>query len=543
MASNSKSGNFTGKYGGSFTLSTNFNETSTNTLNNTSTISVSGSLKSNGGSFSATSKNASINIYWHNNKTNTDQLVKTKEFKSVSANQTISVSGTITVTHNDDGTLSGYSKIVYRDNGYGIPDKSTVQTANTNLTSIARKTTLVDAFGWNQEKYQAPMGISLNPRIGSDAFTHTLTYSYNTVTGTLFSKKKLVRSTDSNDVIAVILDEATFNSYNQDPSFNAVLFPKTVQEMASLIPNDKTLPIKFTLETFNGDTSLGTSEITFNFEVTGAKFDFNPTLQANDSLTKTLTGVSNKFIKGVSTVLASFGTAKSKNGATAKTYHYSNGNESYDLTTTSKVFSSVVNGNTEFLFAITDSRAFKTENQSKKIGTDYTLLNYSSPIISKVTVQRTESLSKKVNIACEGTFWNQSFGSKTNSITLTARYKVSGSSSWNTISSVKATVSGSKFSYSGQIAADIATDSGVEVEFTATDLCKAYSLKGSETKSTSIFDIGDDYFNINKELCNNYMPVPSYKIVNGMAQMLDYQGKNIYPETDLFEEVEEVTIE
>ena len=130
-----------------YTLKTEFTETGTSSANNTSTISCSASLGASKIAYSV-SDGGTLAVYWHDNNTNTDTLVKSITVSSCgngggSNYGTKTASGTITATHKSDGTLSGYSKAVFtknKSNSY-IPPTSNVSTDNTALTSIPRQAT------------------------------------------------------------------------------------------------------------------------------------------------------------------------------------------------------------------------------------------------------------------------------------------------------------------------------------------------------------------------------------------------------------------
>lgn len=145
MASASKSTTLGNNAGSSWkaTLAASFNETSTSTANNTSTIVVTATQKTGNFDWSS-SYNSTLQIYWYDNNANSGgKLVATTNAKSQGRNATISASGTITVKHKTDGTLSGYAKAVWTKAGSSswTPNNGNVSTANTALTKIPRYAT------------------------------------------------------------------------------------------------------------------------------------------------------------------------------------------------------------------------------------------------------------------------------------------------------------------------------------------------------------------------------------------------------------------
>lgn len=140
-----------------YTLKTEFTETGTDAGANTSTITCSASIGASKIAYSV-SDGGTLAVYWHDNNTNTDTLVKSITVSSCgngggSNYGTKTASGTITATHKSDGTLSGYSKAVFtknKSNSY-IPPTSNVSTDATDLTDIPRQATLNSATNFNDE--------------------------------------------------------------------------------------------------------------------------------------------------------------------------------------------------------------------------------------------------------------------------------------------------------------------------------------------------------------------------------------------------------
>lgn len=150
MASASNSISTTNNYGGKFTLTASFNETATSTSNNNSTVSISATFQNNSTAAFSGQANPYLRVYWYdNNSYSSGTLIAQKQVSSMSSKRSTSVSGSITVGHKSDGTLSGYAKAVWTkgsgSNSY-VPASTEVSTANTALTTIPRKTTIT-SFG------------------------------------------------------------------------------------------------------------------------------------------------------------------------------------------------------------------------------------------------------------------------------------------------------------------------------------------------------------------------------------------------------------
>lgn len=157
-----------------YVLTVSFEETGTSTANNTSTISITGSIKSTGQAWDSNYDNY-LKIYWYDNNSGKETLIKTSSaFQDLTKNTSKSVTGSTTVTHKSDGTLSGYAK-VYFDAGSTfnyIPVDSSVSTATTTLTTIPR----TSSFTLSASSCYAGNNITFNISRASSSFTHKLFY-------------------------------------------------------------------------------------------------------------------------------------------------------------------------------------------------------------------------------------------------------------------------------------------------------------------------------------------------------------------------------
>lgn len=166
-----------------FTLKVTFTEQSTSTANNTSKIKVTGKLLApDVGSWSAI-QSSYVRIYWHDNNTNKDTLVGAStaitEFGNKYNIPNVEVVGEIDATHKGDGTLSGYAiaKFVAGTTLTYMPPSFEVSTANTALTSIPRQSSFGTITGST-----IGSGITVNITRNSSSFTHSLWYSFGSLT-------------------------------------------------------------------------------------------------------------------------------------------------------------------------------------------------------------------------------------------------------------------------------------------------------------------------------------------------------------------------
>lgn len=142
MASNSTtlySSNYPSSNG--YTLTATIVENSTSTINNTSNVTITATLEAHGARWAQYS-GPKISVEYKDNGGVTAYTQKAvKDVPGLSStSDSVSVSWTGDVTHNDDGTLTGYCKAVwtYKDSGTGYAPKSGNVEVSLVLTNIPR---------------------------------------------------------------------------------------------------------------------------------------------------------------------------------------------------------------------------------------------------------------------------------------------------------------------------------------------------------------------------------------------------------------------
>lgn len=360
-------------------------------------------------------------------------------------------SGTLTIPHNSDGsksfTISAVSGWIY-DNGnyYGeaksftlptIPRASSVSCSTANIGSSAT--------------------ITINR--ASTSFTHTLTYSFGSLSGTIATK------TSSTNISWTI--PTTF--YGQ-------------------IPNSKSGTGTITCQTYNGSTLIGSKSTSFTATVneSASKPTLSPTVSDSNTTTTALTGDSSKFIKYYSNASVATG-AKARNSATLKSQKITCGAKS--ITSASGTINAVESGS--FTFSATDSRGYTTTQTINKTLIDYIKLTCSMEAGAPTT-------AGVATLKISGNYWNGSFGKVANTLTVQYRYKAQGGSygGWTTVSATK-----SNNTYNAT-----ATISGLDYKTTyvfqarAVDKLATISTDEQARRTTPIFDWSKDDFNVNGTL-------------------------------------------
>ena len=366
-------------------LTASFEETGTSVANNTSNISCTARLapKTSAYYFDYTGA-GTLAIYWHDNRTNSDTLVASATKNASSSSSNAVVSGSITATHKDDGTLSGYAKAVWTkkyNSGY-IPATGNVSTDTKALTTIARKS--VPTLSMSSINIPASSGsITVTTNRASSSFTHTITMT--------IGSTEIARQTNVGASVTFAIPDL------QDDIFTA-------------IPSAKTATITTTCETFNGSTSLGTNSVTFTANVTN---DARPTFSDfsysdTNSTTAAITGNNQVLISGKSTLTATISAAQK---ATAN-YHATMSQYSFTINSQTQTQAYTTAAITKNLGAVTISgtanqakdlvvAALDSRGLNKSVTKTVTVVAYNTPQIN-ATATRLNGFENTTTIATGG---------------------------------------------------------------------------------------------------------------------------------------------
>ncbi|MGN1301642.1 MAG: DUF859 family phage minor structural protein, partial [Clostridia bacterium] len=312
--------------------------------------------------------------------------------------------------------------------------------------------------------------ININRAVSS--FTHTITYTFGSLSGTIATKTSL-----------------TSVGFTIPSTFYAQ------------IPNAKTGIVTLTCTTYNGNTSLGSS--TTNFTVTAIAEKCRPTVSATikdvNATTIALSGNSSKLIKYKSTARIT-PVATAKNSATIKSIVIKAFSTNYTVSGSYIDFANVVSETFEII--ATDSRGYTN--------TEYilnpTIIQY---IALSVTAkfERLSATSNQVKVAYNGNFFNGNFGTKNNSLTVSWSWKLRGASNWTNGGSLTPTISSNTFSGSITLNTTQEFDYQKDYDFilSVADVLSENSSQNPVLMGTPYYDYGKDssgknYFNVNGDL-------------------------------------------
>lgn len=305
---------------------------------------------------------------------------------------------------------------------------------------------------------------TININRASSSFTHTLTYSFQGLTGTIATKTT-----------------NTSIGWTIPTSFYAK------------IPSANSSKGTITCQTYSGDTLIGTSTCTFNAFVINSNPSISATVEDTNTSAIQATGDKNKLIRYISNAKVVI-TATPKNSATISSVKVVNGSQA-KITSTSTI-NSVDSGT--FNLSCIDSRGLSASAIVTKI-----LVAYIKPVIIGVILNRPSTTSNIINASVQGLCFNGSFGAKTNTFELKWRYKKSIETSWGNYTTVTATRNGNNFTFSGQLGTDFSYTEAFNFEFVLSDYFTSNTYSTTVTRGLPIIDIGKDDVNVNGALKEN----------------------------------------
>ena len=386
-------------------------------------------------------------------------------------NGTVLKSGTITISHNSDGTKSfsasaecGIYYSAINSTGSGsftlntIPRKSTVKATNGDIGSTS----------------------TITITRASSSFTHTLTWSCSGLSGTFATK------TTATSVKATI--------------------PTSIY---AKIPNAKTVTVTVTCETFNGSTSLGTNTCTFtataNESVCKPSLTYTAILDINTKTTA-VTGDNTKFIKGISNAQISGVSATGNNSATIKSIVFKCDTQSANVSNGTATINAVTSGT--FTVTATDSRGYSNTVTYKP-----TIYDYTKPTIT-AKAYRPQQTGSEIKADFSGKY---STGVPTNHIKVDCRYSENGGAftGWVTLTP---TISNGNFSGSLSLGTAFDYRNEYKFEFRVTDLLNSITYSVTVIRGVPVFDYGQNDFNFN---------VPLYYQGEAMDFIVEYGTKSV----------------
>lgn len=381
-------------YGAYYGFSVSFTENSTSTPNNTSNITCSASIWSENRSGWSAGSNSTLTVYWHDNRENYDRWVASISFSGVGVGETKTASGTIDVTHNDDGALSGYAYAYFAKGGSSAyaPASSGLTTDWTPLTAIARYPTLTS--GSNFTDIQNPIYNISNP-------------------AALYNVRVKLEAGGNTQLIIRDLPS------NYRGTYTLELTESERNTLRALSPNSKTLAVVETVCAMSGNTELNASYKSYTMTIVDASPTFNASYLDSNSTTTAITGDNQQIIRNQSLLEIDVSNAAAYKYATLSSIKATINGTEYTTTlsgstATFNIGTLNLSTNTNAVVTLTDSRGF-TATQTLELE----VLNWELPT-AIITLQRENNYYSNTNINVDA---NYSSLDSHNTITLKTRYK------------------------------------------------------------------------------------------------------------------------
>ena len=412
--------------------------------NNNSVVGWHLQLVTTGGSISSsTSKSWNVTVNGSNYSGTCTIGVGTNATKTLA-------SGSTTIAHNADGTKSfSFSFSLQFDINYsGVGWIGTKSGSGSGTLSTIPRTSSVSSTNANIGE-----NITITINRASSSFTHTLTYAFSGLSGTIATKTS-----------------STSISWTLPTSFYAQM------------PNTRSSWGRVICDTYSGSTKIGSSECRFDVYVKEStnKPGISATVVDVNDTTKALTGDENKLIKYYSKVKFSI-TSSPKNSSGTKSININYNGNSYtggSGNSWTDYFSNVTSGS--YYCSVTDTRDFTASVDINK-----TLINYVK-ITCALSVSN-PTASGECTLTIKGNYFNGSFGATSN--TLTVQYK-KDSGSWT---NATATKSGNTYTATVKLTGLDYTQA-YTFQARAVDKLATVTTESKTVKSTPIFDWGSDDF-------------------------------------------------
>ena len=427
-------------------LKINITQNSQNIDNNTSNITVAVVASWTYGSFNRAEKDGWVKI----DGTQYDFTSSFNENETTSGSKTL-YTKTLDIAHNANGSKTVSCSASFTT---GVSSGTITATASKALTLIPRKATIDSAPNFDDED---------NP---------TMTYT-NSAGNSVSKLRACISLTGATDDIAYRDISKTGSSY----TFNLTTAERNVLRNATTTSNSRT--VRFYIETTIGE-NVYRVYTTKTLSIVNANPTISPTIVDTNTTTTALTGNSSKLVKYYSNAKITTGAAAVK-GASLSSQKVVNGSKSISSAT------GTINAveSEKFVFTATDSRGNTT---SKTVSP--TMVNYVKLTCNIQT--NTPDVSGNYTFTVKGNYFNGSFGTTSNTLSVYYRYKTAGGSysSWAAM-----TVSKSGNTYT-------ATKAITGLDYQTNYIFQAYAVDKLATiyteekpiKSLPIFDWGEDDF-------------------------------------------------
>lgn len=432
------------------------NQSSQNVSANTSTVSYTLNLvKTSGSGYWTNDNSLSYNVVIDG--TTVASGTTSYDFRNAIPKTITLASGTRTITHNADGTksisCSGYAS----DSANGLGSRTV--SGSLALTTIPRASQPSLSSG----STASGNAVIIYTNRASNAFTHTLTYSFGSYNGTI--------ATGVTDSASWTIPVALMNA----------------------IPNSTSGTGTITCVTYNGSTNIGSKSVAFTMTVPASIVPSFTTITHSERTSSVSTNVG-AYVKTLSALNLAITGASGIYGSSITTYRITCNGDT--ISTVSGATSALkTSGTLSIVGTITDSRG-RTASKTVTIN----VLDYSVPTVGTVSAIRCNSdgtdnaLGSYIKVTVNGTTKSLVNGSEKNNLRYTVQTQPKGGSYTTKVNTtISALTFSGVFIWSGY---DVSTSFNVLISIS--DKFNSSSKQQSVTVGKVALDIGDDNIGVGK---------------------------------------------
>ena len=439
--------------------------------NNNSVVGWHLQLIASGGSISSSApKSWSVTVNGSNYSGTTTVGVSNGQTKTLA-------SGSTTIAHNADGTKSfSFSFSQQFDISYsGVGWIGTKSGSGSGTLSTIPRTSSVSSTNANIGE-----SITISINRASSSFTHTLSYAFCNLSGTIATK------TGSTSVTWTI-----------PTSFYAQ------------IPNARSSWGRIICDTYSGSTKIGSSECRFDVYVNESinRPGISASIVDVNDTTKALTGNENTLIKYYSRAKFQI-TSSPKNSATTKSININYNGGSFtggSGNSWTDYFGDVLSGS--FRCSVTDTRDFTSSVDINKTLIDYVKLTCSMHVSNPTA-------SGECTLTISGNYFGGNFGATWNSLTVQYQLHDWG---WQ---NAEVSVNGTRYTATVHLSEMDYTHTYV-IQARAIDKLATVYTDSKTVKATPIFDWGSDDFHFHVPvLMANEKPIKGYDPDGNLRQLI-----------------------
>jgi hypothetical protein len=371
-------------------------------------------------------------------------------------------SGSFTVPHNADGTGTfaiGFSfTSSYRLSGS--------DTLSGTLSTIPRASEPSATTGNIEES------LTIYTNRKSSSFTHTLTYSFGGLSGTI--------ATGVGDYFVWNIPSSLYSQIPNNTSGTGIIYCTTYNGGSQV---GETKACYFTVYTVKNRV---------NPVVSISAVDTNKTLDTGVTIQSITGDTTNKtIIKGMSNVNVSL-SATSRGSSSISATQISSGTGSY-VNNTGNFNTTFVNSETaSYTGKAVDSRGY----DGYAYVTNLTMLDYIKLSINPIELYRTNQTENTLYAKGSGKYFNGSFNGTNNILSFKYRYKEKGSSSYSNWITQAVTISGNAYSFDFQVGTNFDYTKIYDFEFKVEDLLIIKTVQVSSTPGIPIMGLFEDFIEI-----------------------------------------------